>query len=1183
MQDDNILALNLQNGQIMTQFKRDQGEGSEPAYIKEIVQDVIEKLNSKSPSGSNDQLVGIDDQKKEIISLLCIPQEKPRIIGIWGMGGIGKTTLAQAIYDEVSIQFDDRYFLQNVREKLEKQGMESLRNELLSKVLKQEIQVDTPLIGSTLIQDRLQMKRVCVVLDDVNDYDQIEGLGVKHFGVGSKIILTSRDKQVLRIEVDGVDVIYEVKRLNCYYSLRLFSRFAFKQDQPVTDFRDLSGNFAEYAGGVPLALKVLGCALYQKPREYWKSTLDKLKEYPDQNFFNVLKISFDGLDDLEKNLFLDIAFFFQGENTEDVKKILNSCYKGASSGICNLVDKCLMDETLRMHDLLQEMGWYIVRQESNYPGRRSRLRNSKDVYHVLKNNKGTEYIEGISLNLSEIGVLQLCPNIFNKMVNLRIIKFCYPSYTKNVKEFKLLLSDQDLNSLPDELRYLHWEYCPLKFFPSSFCPENLVELKLTYYNIEQLWNGDQNIVNLRVMALEGCKNLTRISNLLRAINIRELRIMLCKSLVELPSLNHLTCLSYLCISECPITKFPDIPENLKFLRLSETQIGEVPSSIGCQNKLEYLDMSGTRIQNLPTSIVKLDAIYCIRLSDCPNFTNFPNVPEKIEELYLDCTAIEEVPSSISRLKNLRSLTMTDCKSLKSISKLPLRLPELNAQGCTSLKKVTSTEQYQFPFRANESWKSIMFADCFDLDPDAIDNIVVHTLLGSKSMAKQWAEELIDELSEIEYFRVECCLPGNEISERFENQSMNSSITAKLGSNRCGYVGRLLGFVLCLVVDSWVSNDDCIGVHCRYLLKTKCGDSHEYNIKINLWCPMNDDESMPLEYPKHMLIYFDSNMLCEDKQYEEAAFRFYFTDYLDENPLDDYKVEKCGVHVFYVDAKSSDDCNVKSSKRFSSAEEGVELALERLEPSSGSHLSLIQDDANSCDLDMIKPNSPVDPNWLSLKCGVNSSYVGVVNIENEHADLIEKDVNGNLSSSDDKDEPEEFISIAKDKGETSGVNNLKLKKQKQYCMDSFGKPGLPKGLKKMIKGIEGTDEKLIIQKPLTKTDLNKHHCRLAIPMNQVKVEFLTDEEKNELNEKKSKGIGTLVIEPSLETRKLIFKRWDMKKPSRKTCSIYVLSSDWNSVVKGNDLKVNDVIQLWSFRAKWILCFAMVIVRRVGEGR
>ncbi|XWS75624.1 hypothetical protein CRYUN_Cryun01aG0107100 [Craigia yunnanensis] len=273
------------------------------------------------------------------------------------------------------------------------------------------------------------------------------------------------------------------------------------------------------------------------------------------------------------------------------------------------------------------------------------------------------------------------------------------------------------------------------------------------------------------------------------------------------------------------------------------------------------------------------------------------------------------------------------------------------------------------------------------------------------MAKQLAEEFAEELSGIDVYKggVVCCLPGNEISERFENQSTNSSIIAKLGSNRCGYRGRFLGFVLCLVVDLKLSYEVPIDVHCIYLLKTKCGDYHNY--KSNLGWPMYDDESIPLEYPKRMLILFSGDMLHEDKQYEEASFRFYFTDYLDENPLDDFKVEKSGVHVFYVDAKSSDDCNVKSSKRFSSAEEGVELALERLEPSSGSHLSLIQDDANSCDPDMIKPNSPVDPNWLSLKCSVNNSYVGVVNIENEHADLIEKDVNGNLSSSDNKDEPE----------------------------------------------------------------------------------------------------------------------------------------------------------------------------------
>ncbi|XVF71354.1 hypothetical protein PTKIN_Ptkin12aG0030300 [Pterospermum kingtungense] len=133
------------------------------------------------------------------------------------------------------------------------------------------------------------------------------------------------------------------------------------------------------------------------------------------------------------------------------------------------------------------------------------------------------------------------------------------------------------------------------------------------------------------------------------------------------------------------------------------------------------------------------------------------------------------------------------------------------------------------------------------------------------------------------------------------------------------------------------------------------------------------------------------------------------------------------------------------------------------------------------------------------------------------------------------------------------------------------PDLPERLKKMIKDMGGTDVKLIIQKPLYRTDLSMSHGRLSIPINQVQVEFLTPEEKILVNDKNSEGIKVSVIDPSLKTRRLFFRRWYMR-----SCSVYALRTEWKSVLRDNDLKVNDVIQVWSFRVESKLCFALVLV-------
>ena len=146
-----------------------------------------------------------------------------------------------------------------------------------------------------------------------------------------------------------------------------------------------------YAKGLPLALKVLGSSLFGKGMDEFRCARDKLKAELNHGILDVLEISFDGLDDSQRDLFLDIACYFKGYNIDWIRDILDSCGFYPYYNIDVLVNKSLItvtsERTLSMHDLLQQLGREIVHRESpKEPGERSRLWTRDDVMHVLKNN-----------------------------------------------------------------------------------------------------------------------------------------------------------------------------------------------------------------------------------------------------------------------------------------------------------------------------------------------------------------------------------------------------------------------------------------------------------------------------------------------------------------------------------------------------------------------------------------------------------------------------------------------------------------------------------------------------------------------------------------------------------------------------------------------------------------------------
>lgn len=349
---------------------------SESKLIEEIIRTVLEKLHDlfRSHSSHNDKLVGIESRVEDVMSLLYC--EDVNAVGIWGVGGIGKTTIAQATFDRICGRFEAQCFVENVREKSER-GIDILHNEILPKLLGTFSFMD----DTSIIRRRLSQKEVLVVLDDVSDFGQIKSVVEKgiYCGCGSKLIVTSRDKGLLqRISAK----IYEVKQLNDVEALRLFCLHAFKEKVPRREYLGLSKRLIAYAQGLPLALEVLGSSLCYKGKTEWEDELKILKGSCHEKIGNILRKSYDKLYKNDKEVFLDVACFNFVKYEDRFADILGV---GSQIGVSNLCDKSLLsirNKKLHIHDLIEQLAKDIACEEHKLK-KRSRLWNPQDIYYLL--------------------------------------------------------------------------------------------------------------------------------------------------------------------------------------------------------------------------------------------------------------------------------------------------------------------------------------------------------------------------------------------------------------------------------------------------------------------------------------------------------------------------------------------------------------------------------------------------------------------------------------------------------------------------------------------------------------------------------------------------------------------------------------------------------------------------------
>ncbi|CAH1416312.1 unnamed protein product [Lactuca virosa] len=672
--------------------------GHEAEAIKKIGEEISLKLRSIH-LGNDENLIGMDRRMQELESSLGIGlNDKVRMIGIKGMGGIGKTTLAGAIFDKVSSHFEGSFFVEDVRELSKKkdgreisknEGFRSLQERILSGVLKDEnMRVGSVYEGERIMRMRLPYKKVLLVLDDVDDAKQLEALAGDWFKDGSRIIITTRDEKVLLAHGVNVNWIHDVSLLSDEEAMSLFSRYAFKRYIPDQGFEQLSSEVVRYAAGLPLTIKVLGSHLRGENELVWRGALKRLETIPSRETLEVLEISYNSLEDDHKEMFLDVACFLKGFPKEYAIRMLDSCGFSAEYGLRILEQKSLItisNNGLGMHDRLLELGRSIVRRlHPHETNKHSRLWIYKEIEELLSDDAlmpkelSPEIIIKKLGNLNKLRYLSLYGNLHD----------CFPSGWK---------FDQTKQYLPNSLQFLYWRAYP-GFLPQTFLANNLVGIELAGSRVVQLWeSGERKVLKkLRFLGLRDSK--LRTLDLVMTPNLENLDLSRCHDLIEihapagclerlifvnlvgcswsvssslfkqLESLVLLSIPNLIVSVECLKGFLRDSTSNLPVLQFTFYYSKERPSKTAIDRKGVFLDLQPcTKLESVSGRTGFLQHLRHLTFKGC-----IPEVPidldqlKCLEELTLYSTHIKCLPDSVCMLKHLKSLNLIDCQHLEEL-------------------------------------------------------------------------------------------------------------------------------------------------------------------------------------------------------------------------------------------------------------------------------------------------------------------------------------------------------------------------------------------------------------------------------------------------------------------------------------------------------------------------------------